>query len=396
MLRRIAMCLAGTLVLCLGARPVIAGQWKYAYEAGTNMFDFSVGNGILYWVDIAGASPYYGGNTTCAWGNWSSLTVTHNPNWGCDFGYASTFPNGHAQRVAVGYNVNYPNSPYTPQYYVATAEGKLWNWNLNQGAGKWYFTANLPSGLTYGYGTNSVYRLIFDKTNGYTGAPPANPIWLLGSNGHIYHLIGSAPSYSWIDASVSNGIGPVAQLSYSAVVEAMVCTWADGTSAYYDENAQGWYYITPAAIAQGSGFPVGPETALGYSTISPNAGVGGLFQAWSSLPTAPNGSYSTTFVVGLWSNWYYLSTNPTVPGYPAITGASFINSGAAGSWYDAANPGLSAAVARQPEQEIPINMVEGNYLAYNRTLYGGGPHDTGYTDLLWVQTDALRVYFYED
>lgn len=391
---RPTIAIAGLCGLLLTGSQASAGQWKYGYSAAANMFDFDVGNGTLYWVNYAGGSPaYYDGTIACGSGTW--ITVSHTNS--CNFDAGLTFPHGHAERVAVGAAPE--RAPYWMDF-VATAEGQLWAYA--QYYGSWYSIVNLPAGLPTGVGSYGVLRLIYEQLSNATNQQPANPIWLLGSDHHIYHLTGSGSPLgggglnlgtTWVDVSNAYGLGAVSQLSYSRMYDAVICTWSDGTSAYFNENYNTWYYVTGSAPI---GIPhFGVQSVASYSTVSPAFGTGGLFQAWNlDPPLTAAGNFTTAFMIGINGTWYDISTNPAIPGYPAITGATYIDVGASGSWYDNLNYNFSAAVAGLPDEEVPISIVEGSYLS--ESSYTGGPHDTGYNDLFWVLTNHLRMYFYEE
>ncbi len=394
---RARMATMATMVACallLGGFSASAGQWKYGYNAAANLFDFDVGNGTLYWVNYAAGSPaYYDGTIACAAGPWSSLTVSR--SYACNFDNSLSFPHGHAERVAVGQ----PAFSHSYPIFVATAEGHLWTFyavSPLQRVGSWQDLGSLPSGLPTGVGSYGVLRLIYEQINNATGQAPANPVWLLGSDHHIYRLTGSGGvgnfGTTWVDVSNANSLGAVAQLSFSRMYNSVVCTWGDGTSAYFDEGSNLWYYVTGAATVGLTTF--GVQTESGYSFLSPAFASGGLFQAWNSEPLTAASNFTTAFMIGTWGAWYDISTNPSIPGYPAITGASHIDIGASGAWYDTLNYSFSAANAGIPDEEVPISIVEGSYLS--ASSYTGGPSDTGYGDLFWVLTNHLRMYFYEE
>jgi hypothetical protein len=349
-----------------GGRAQATGKWSMIYPVPANFWDFSVGKGYFCYVDSTSGPYYYVGSTACVSG--SSKGVTEHQT---DFSQRSTFPYGHAQRIAV---VNGP-SPPTGQIglLVTTAEGFLWEYR----GGRWLQEVALPSTLPTGMGAYAVTRLVYEATNWYTGTMPPHPVWILGKDGHIYHLVdGKSLGTTWVDASNLYGIGPVAQLSYSAMWEAVVATLPDGESAYYDDNEDTWYNLTTASTA-----PLAVDSNLTGQFGAAYYGAGGVFQSWCSSRLS-NQSCAFSFQVGTWPTWYDLDTQPASPGYPPITSGGI----------DEAYP--TTANAHQPSEEIPINIVEGSYMQLDPS-YGGGLRDPGYTDLFFVLTNAFRAYVYE-
>ena len=180
-----------------------------------------------------------------------------------------------------------------------------------------------------------------------------------------------------MDVSQNYALGPIAQLSYSGLFEAMVVTWSNGRSAYYDDSVDGWYYNTSSA-------PTAPmaidNSYSGYFGRNFYAS-GGLYES-SCSSRLSDGSCFYTFQLG-WNTWADLDTLPT-------WGASQIFSNQIDeAWQSSAN-------GNPPDEEIPINMAEGSFDEAS-AQYGGGPNDLAqdYQDLLWVQTSKLRVYVYE-
>jgi hypothetical protein len=160
-------------------------------------------------------------------------------------------------------------------------------------------------------------------------------------------------------------------------VRGQIVHWGNGTSAYYDDYYDLWYYVTPSANA-----PMAIDANFTFYFGGSYYGAGGLYQSWCSSHLA-NQSCSYTFQLG-WGSWYDLDTLPAIEGYPQIFSDQIDE-----AWPTTAN-------ANQPNAEIPINMAEGSFTELS-SQYGGGPRDAAqdYQDLLWVQTNALRVYVYQ-
>jgi hypothetical protein len=359
------------------------GKWVLVDEGTANYWDFSVGKGKFCWVDYAGAPYYYAGSTGCATGTPQGGTVDRVS----DFSKANTFPNGHAQRIAVGEKAPTESAP---SILATTAEGYLWLYEKvpnSKATVRWLKGPALPSTLPIGMGTCTQYgcsggygvtRLVYEAVNFYTGRAATNPVWILGSDSHVYRLVGAGLGTAWADVSQNYGLGPIAQLSYSGLYEAMVVTWANGMSAYYDDSLDGWYYTTSSAPTA----PVAIDNSFSEYFGRNFYAAGGFYES-SCNSHLSDGSCSYTFQLGF-DTWDDLDTLPTPVGQAQIFSDQIDE-----AWQSTANANL-------PDEEIPINMAEGSF-DQDSAQYGGGPNDLAqdYQDLLWVQTSKLRVYVYE-
>jgi hypothetical protein len=315
------------------------------------------------------------------------------------FGAAGTFDFGFAERITVG-----PIDPVSGHstVFVATSTGVVYQWVNPQS--NWVQVATQPSGFAVGEPFLSptgnenipVAKLVYEPYD-YNWNVPANPLFMLGIDGHVYRAISGSFDH---DTGISNA----KSLSYSPSYRAVIAMTDDGVMWRWQDASNSWGQLV-ASQTDVSRFLSGAGIV---SDITPyiQRVSGGLFTSIGSSGYWPRFTYGGTFLTpsshptilpGIFPNW------PATLQLPGTFSAKQLGLSIDSDFQNQIIPRQIGHPGFVIEGSAPALFANNGRLQNSSIVFGGPDIPSGngipahaHHDVAWVLTDALHVMTYYD